>query len=86
MKNLNDETKTITLLLKKYDQIIKSEEILTLIEEKTDTLNEQTKTNAQETIEIKLNKPKETFYLDNQLKLEKQKCFLWVTNLEVQHT
>ena len=58
-------------------------DLLLLIQKHTDTLIEQTKTNPQETLEIKMNKQMQTFSFNSRKNLvEEGKCLLAVSFLE----
>ena len=58
-------------------------ELLLLIKKHTDTLNEQTKTNPQETLEFKMNKQRQTFSFNPPINLvEEDKWLLAVSSFE----
>ena len=58
-------------------------ELLLLIKKHTDTLIEQTKTKPQETLEFKMNKPRQTFSFNPPINLiEEDKCLLAVSSFE----
>ena len=58
-------------------------ELLLLIKKHTDTLIEQTKTRAQETLEFKMNKQRQTFSFNPPINLvEEDKCLLAVGSFE----